>query len=438
MSPQFLRASLLFDQGRFLEAEAEFRAALAAGDDSAELHAMLGLCLKGAGLPDAARQEVLRALEKDPGCAYAHYARSFVGGGIPSALRAVELAPEDAEFLVRLAGLYQATQQWQQSLPPAEAALRLDPQDVGAAALRAEALTHLGRRREARETLLRALESNPEASAAHAGLGWALLRAGDHRRAAQFFDEALRLRPELDWAQKGALECAKYQYWLYRLLSFPAQRLAGRPALRLLANTGAALVLLLAVCAAMRWLGPALRPHFGADGAALMVTLPLVLLGTLVFSKDSLFIWLVQRHRAAQSSAALHQRRKAAVVLIALTTGLLAATLSLGLQHRFPSAVLALLGLVPGVLSLSLTLWETPAVEGRGWLLLYGAMLCVAGPVIAVVCRSYIELLEPNAWWLMVLPVIPVAIADANLKRKDRERRHQQQLKAIRSQSQSR
>jgi tetratricopeptide (TPR) repeat protein len=242
MNSRVLQARMLIERGRYLEAEALLREALVEGIQSASVHAMLGLCLHHAGLRDAAKDELKAALNIDPNYAYAHYVLSFlppppgqkqtlflVRDCIKHVQRALELEPNNVAYLSRLAQLRQQSRQWKQSLAPIDAALRLSPRDVNLAVQRAEALIHLGRREEARETLERALALDPEASAVHAGIGWALLRTGERQRAAEFFNEALRLHPDLEWAQHGALACAKHQYRIYRVLAYPSQRLIHRP-----------------------------------------------------------------------------------------------------------------------------------------------------------------------------------------------------------------
>src|SRR6185436_7611138 len=217
MSPRILRAVFWYERGGIIEAEAELRAAMAEGDQSSDLHAMLCLCLLHAGLRERAKSEVETALSLEPNNAFAHYALSYVqqavlefmstplvGRASPfnvmhsrpvvrAASLAVELAPDEERYLIRLAEVYQLLGEWRTSLGPAERALALSPANVPAAILRAEALTRTGRSQEARDTLARALEMNPEASAVHAGMGWAMLRAGDSNRATEFFDNALRL-----------------------------------------------------------------------------------------------------------------------------------------------------------------------------------------------------------------------------------------------------
>jgi Tfp pilus assembly protein PilF len=434
----------LFDQGRFLDAEAELRTALTAGESSAHLHALLGLCLRQAELHDAARQEVKKALELEPQCDYAHYALSYVEqGGVRANLftvnasikhvrRALEIAPHEVRYLVRLGELYQAAQQWAKSLEPLEEALRISPRHVRAAVLRAEGLTSVGRRKEALETLHRALETDPEASTAHAGMGWALLRAGDRDGATEFFDEALRLRPESTWAQDGALECAKHEYWVYRLLSFPAQRFPGRPLVRLLFETTAAAVMLVTFFGLLTWLDPVLRPYIG-DGGVVLIFVPMFVLGTvLLYYKEPIFFWLVRRHRAAQSSAGVERRKRTGRYMVVFIIGLAAALVPTLLEKRLQALMFGIFGLLPGAACFWIALCETPPVSGRKWLIAYSVALSVVGCVIAVVYRDSLEDLGRGGLMLMLLPVIPVAIADERFKRKERERQHQRAIETSR------
>jgi Tfp pilus assembly protein PilF len=434
----------LFDQGRFLDAESELRGALAAGESSGHLHALLGLCLRHAELHEAAKEEVLKALEVEPQCAYAHYALSYVQqGGIRANLfsvsasikhvrRALEIEPYEVRYLVRLAELYQAGQEWKKSLEPLDAALRIAPLHMGAAVLRADGLIHTGRRAEALETLHRALETDPEASMAHAGMGWALLRAGDRNGATEFFDEALRLRPGSKWAQEGALECAKHHYWLYRVLSYPVQRFPGRPLLKLFIETGAITILLVAVLGLLTWLGPVLGRYIG-EGGVVLIFMPLLLASIgLLFYKDPLFFWLVRRHRAAQSSEGLERRKRTERYIFVFIVGAIGGLLPIVLEKQRLALMMGIYGLVPGAICLWISLWETPAVAGRKWMTVYSVALVVAGCVTAIIYRDYLDELGRGAVMLLVLPVIPIAIANDRFKRKERERQHQREIETSR------
>src|SRR5215831_10735991 len=243
MSPRFHRATLLFNQRRFLEAESELRAALKEGDASADVHALLGLCLLNAGLVDEAKREVEHALSIKPNDPYGHYALSFVfeknlrytrsfgrrvvpvntsqaKACVESARRALELAPDQPRYIIRMAEIQYRFGRWRETIRLAEQALQLAPESVPATIILARALAKMRKHSKARSLLARALELNPEESIAHADMGWALLRARDYRRAKTFFEESLRLNSNLGWAQEGALECAKHEFRPYRSASY--------------------------------------------------------------------------------------------------------------------------------------------------------------------------------------------------------------------------
>jgi len=100
----------------------------------------------------------------------------------------------------------------------AERGLAIDAEDVACNNLRAAALIKLGRRAEAGATLDGTLARNPEDATSHAMQGWALLHAGDPRRAMEHFRESLRLDPGGDWAKAGIVEALKARNVLYGLM----------------------------------------------------------------------------------------------------------------------------------------------------------------------------------------------------------------------------
>ncbi len=59
---------------------------------------------------------------------------------------------------------------------------------------------------------------NPNNPNTHANLGWALLHKGEHEKAMIHFREALRLDPELQWAQQGIVEALKARHFIYRVM----------------------------------------------------------------------------------------------------------------------------------------------------------------------------------------------------------------------------
>jgi Tfp pilus assembly protein PilF len=448
MNSRVLQARMLIERGRYLEAEALLREALVEGIQSASVHAMLGLCLHHAGLRDAAKDELKAALNIDPNYAYAHYVLSFlpphpgqkqtlflVRDCIKHVQRALELEPNNVAYLSRLAQLRQQSRQWKQSLAPIDAALRLSPRDVNLAVQRAEALIHLGRREEARETLERALALDPEASAVHAGIGWALLRTGERQRAAEFFNEALRLHPDLEWAQHGALACAKHQYRIYRVLAYPSQRLIHRPWLLYGLECGATLLVVLAAVTNLFWLEPLVHP-LGGDWLVAVLLVPLLLTPFLLqFGKEPFFSWLVRNHHSAQLSTTGPITKENAVkwvlgIIIVCVTILFAGLLS----YSKSAVVFGLIGLVPGVTSLGVAIFDVPPCNARRRFIIFSASLLVVGPILLIALRSFILDLDPDprAAILLCAPAIFAALVSNRIKQKGLVQKHQQMLTAAR------
>lgn len=446
MNLRVIQASMLLEQGRWLEAETLLRAAIEEGVRSANVHAMLALCLRRAGVHDAASDEIKAALAIDANCAYAHYVLSFpsaatklinpnvfLGQCIKHILRALEIEPNNVSYLGRLAYLRQQSRQWKQSLEPIDAALRLAPRNVGLAVQRAEALIHLGQRQEAHETLLRALQADPAEARVHAGMGWALLRTGDHQRAKEFFEEALRLHPDLEWAQHGAFECAKNEYRLYRVLSYFKQRWVHRPGLRLLVEMGISVVWLLAVFGLLFWIDPIIRPRWGGAPIAIAIVPLLLIPFALDFCKEPLFSWLVRRHRAAQLSAT-EPIVKGLVPKFALTLTAFAVGIFFAVSFDVSKSplIFALLGLTPGVACLGVTLFDVPGCTARKWLMLSSILVLIAGPILLVMGREYILDLnpDPRSATLLAVPPIVIAVISQRLKQKQRIEEHQRLLAA--------
>lgn len=128
------------------------------------------------------------------------------------------MAPDDADYYALLASIRIQQRQWADALTQAEQGLSLDPDHVGCANLKAIALVKLGRRQEAGTTIGATLAKDPENAATHANQGWALLNQGDHKAAMEHFREALRLKPDMEWARQGILEALRARNPVYALM----------------------------------------------------------------------------------------------------------------------------------------------------------------------------------------------------------------------------
>lgn len=425
---------------------------------------MLGLCLLASGLADRAKIEVQLALSRQPNSAFAHYALSLVhrastrvvqtaffarrgniiqaSACLRSALKAVELAPEDERYLVHLAEAHQMLRQWQKSVDAAERALALSPTNLRAAIARAESLVRLGRSQEASATLSRALAMNPEASAAHAGMGWALLRAGDHVGATNFFNEALRIRAGLGWAQEGALECAKHRYCIYRWIFRCKVWFSAQPSLvrGLLAIAPLALVFVVLV-PLLNWIAPPV-PRGSKDQAAILKNqltgfvflFVTCTMGLAIIFHEQIFLWLVRRHTAAQTSTIEKKKELAKAQVGLVVTSVCIAVVGIVIGAFSKRLLAASTGLIPGLLSLWLAVRHLPANRRALWIV-YALCLLIAGPFVGVAVRTTVEKLNFGAVAILLfIPMIPICIAIDQEKKRALERKHDSALAAINSQ----
>jgi tetratricopeptide (TPR) repeat protein len=223
MSAHLERARLLLAQSRAADAERETMLALGQQPDDPHALGLLALSRMEQGKNDAALEAAQEAVGRAPDEAFFHSVHAHVLRDLDrtdDAFRAVQealrLDPGDADHFALLASIELQRQRWPAALEAAERALALNAEHVGAANLRAMALVRLGRKAEAMETVDFALERAPDNAFSHANQGWNCLHRNDPRRAQEHFREALRLDPELEYAQQGMLEALKARNPVYR------------------------------------------------------------------------------------------------------------------------------------------------------------------------------------------------------------------------------
>lgn len=228
MSPAFQRGNILYQQGRYDRAAAEFRQSLADDPDDPFSHALLALCLIPTEQKAESLHEADEAVRLAPEIAFCHFARghALLAGGQAkeaeeAAREAISLSPDEADFRSLLASVEMHRRRWAEALEAADAGLALDPTHDVCLNLRGMALVQLGRKDEAVQALGESLADDPENAWTHANQGWAYLHQGQVDKALTHFREALRLDPELEWARMGTIEALKARHFLYRwMLAF--------------------------------------------------------------------------------------------------------------------------------------------------------------------------------------------------------------------------
>lgn len=223
MSVHLARAELLLAQNRPKDAVAEAKLALGLDPHDAEAHAVLARGLLDQDQLEAGLSEARAAIGLAPEVAYFHRICAFAlhrldreAEAFASINEALRLAPDDEHNYALRSSIHLARRDWNAALADAEAGLACDPENVHCANLRASALVHLGRKAEAMQAVDFALEREPDNALSHANQGWNCLHANDPKRAQEFFREALRLEPDMEYARNGMLEALKARNFIYR------------------------------------------------------------------------------------------------------------------------------------------------------------------------------------------------------------------------------
>jgi len=147
-----------------------------------------------------ARQAAERALALESGLAEAHLAMAFILGSVTwdragserAFRKALELAPGDAEVSRSVALNRLVCGDFEEALRLSQRAIELDPLNNAGYLMRARTLLYMGRTREAETAFRKALELNPQSTAARGWICWIELTQGrldEASRTAQAIDE---------------------------------------------------------------------------------------------------------------------------------------------------------------------------------------------------------------------------------------------------------
>ncbi len=389
-----LRGQLLFHQGRYALAEAEFRrAVLADPGGSAGARAFLALTLLLLGRTAEGEAEAKLAVGADPSVEFGHFAlavaarsRGRLREAEGHARECLRLDPEYAPALNFLASAALARDDWPAALDFAGAALRLDPTDEGAANTRTAALLQLGRVGEAAEHAADSLRLNPDSDTAHADRGWVALHTGDAAAALTHFREALRLDATNEAARFGLLQALKARYRVYRvglrvLLWFGRRGVAERVGI-----VGVAIL-------AQRGLGAFGRANPGLEWLTLVAILAIAAAFLLIQINGPLSNLFLRLNRFGRQVLTPDERRGSTVVGLALLAALVCVGLNLtaGLGWSHVAGVMAV-GFALLTLPLA-QLFELPPGKPR-WLM--AAYTAAMGCVLAAVFGYFAAALDAD------------------------------------------
>ncbi len=239
MASSLERASLLFDQARYDEADKELRSYIA--NDPENIYAIglhsLTLSFMGKAVPavDAARRAI--ALAPDEGFCHYVMAKALLTdedeASLKPALMAINeslrLESEEPDAYALKAIICMQLKRREEALEAAESGLAIDPEDEGCLNMRSMVLNEMGRFEESRETLSSNLSQNPDSAFAHANMGYSFLNQHRPKEAIKHFKEALRLEPDMEYARMGVVEALRARHFVYRMMFRYYRFMAGLP-----------------------------------------------------------------------------------------------------------------------------------------------------------------------------------------------------------------
>jgi len=203
MQDALRRAMALHQQGRLAEAEALYRAVLAAAPDNVDARHLLGvIALQVKNFP-AAVELIGGAVQREPRHAAA---QSNLGAALLQLGRdeaalthldhALALAPDFADALNNRAIVLRRLGRREAALASYDRVVALEPDHADALSNRGNVLRDLGRTADALDSYDRALARRPDDAETLTRRGGALLTLGRPAEALQSFDRALALRPD--------------------------------------------------------------------------------------------------------------------------------------------------------------------------------------------------------------------------------------------------
>ncbi len=218
------RAEMLIQQNRPKEAREILVKLLHSDPNDPEILAMMGRVEMQSGYNQDALRFLNDAISISPDSDYLFYLKALAlieldkfRQADESLREAISINPNEAEYFGLRSTLKTDEKQYEEGLEFADRGLELDAENTLCLNARGRALMKLDRSEESFQTLDGALNEDPNNAFTHANFGWSELEKGDHRKALDHFREALRIDPNMEYAQGGMLEAIKSRYWLYRI-----------------------------------------------------------------------------------------------------------------------------------------------------------------------------------------------------------------------------
>lgn len=218
------RVDILIQQDKFAEAEKILASMLA--EDAGDIHllAMLAEVTMHQDQFDKANLFINNAIGIAPDRPYLFYIKARIATqqqkieeAETAIYQAIGLDAYNADYFALLANIKLVRKEYHEALDIANHALQTDPENLLALNTRSTALNKLDRSSESFATIEGALRNAPNNAYTHSNYGWGLLEQGNHQKALEHFQEALKNDPGYGYAQQGMLEAIKAANPVYRI-----------------------------------------------------------------------------------------------------------------------------------------------------------------------------------------------------------------------------
>lgn len=217
------RASLLFEQQRYKEAEKSIKEVLVLEPDNIiGLNLLAEIKIQNEEYNDALTI-INNAIGIVPDYDVLYYTKARIllnqnkiKLALEASKEALSLDPYDANNHALLGLILNHSKQFEDALNAANEALEIDGSHILALNVRSTALLKLNRKEDSFSTIEGALNEDPNNSYTHANFGWGLLEKGETDKALVHFKEALKNDPNSEFAQAGMAEALKSKYLVYK------------------------------------------------------------------------------------------------------------------------------------------------------------------------------------------------------------------------------
>lgn len=217
------RASLLFEQQRYKEAEKNIMEVLVIEPDNITgLNLLAEIKIQNEEYDDALTI-INNAIGIVPDYDVLYYTKARIllnqnkiKLALEASKEALSLDPYDPNNHALLGLILNHNKQFEDALNAANEALEIDGSHILALNVRSTALLKLNRKEDSFSTIEGALNEDPNNSYTHANFGWGLLEKGETDKALVHFKESLKNDPNSEFAQAGMAEALKSKYLVYK------------------------------------------------------------------------------------------------------------------------------------------------------------------------------------------------------------------------------